>query len=360
MQQKLPLLKTFSMSHETLLIKGDSGVGKSRLARWCHANSKRRYGAFEVLDLATIPDEMKMGALFGWKKGAYTGAMQSNPGAVGRAMEGTLFIDEIDKLSMEAQAGLLQLLDGGYYQPLGDRESLRKADIRFIIGTNANLQTLVREGRFREDLYYRINVLPVNLLPLSQRPDEIVPWAEYMLHRCLQTNQSDRHVTLSSSAKQRLEHCPWPGNLRQLDTIVRRADAICRSENQVKSPAAKHYCIDDTHITQALMMDGSSMLDSRGMSGDSIEKNLQCSMWKTAELFVELAMKKDTQQKKLCLSLADTFKAHVLNVALAKLMDKKLVYQLFGREKAILNRTYQRELRKELERIEEFEHAIGR
>lgn len=354
MEQKLPLLKTFARSQETLLIRGPTGAGKTRIAKWIQANSRQNYQAFEVLDLSTTPDEMKMAALFGWKKGAFTGAAQSNPGAVGRALEGTLFIDEVDKLSLQAQAGLLQLLDEGHYQPLGDTAPARKANIRFIIGTNTNLQALVKKGEFREDLYFRINVLPITLLPLSQRVDEICLWAEFMLSRCAKENGFEGYVALNSATNALLESYSWPGNLRQLETIIRRAFAITRAQ----SHSNKQCEVDVSQIQQALLMEEEDCIGTSLSETGSLEQQLMSSIWNAAEKFVVLAMKKEQQQQKLGLGLTEVFKGCVLKSALSKLMDKKRVYQLFGREKAILNRTYQRELRKELQRLEEIESTL--
>src|SRR5215217_3011408 len=161
MAELLPILRVFALQDETILISGATGAGKSRLARWCHERSNRRAKPFETLDLVTVPEDLQMAELFGWKKGAFTGAVRDAPGSVARADGGTLFIDEIDKLSLKAQAGLLHLLESRSYRPLGEGTGERQADVRFIIGTNADLHAEVRAGRFREDLYYRVNVLPV-------------------------------------------------------------------------------------------------------------------------------------------------------------------------------------------------------
>ncbi|HZI08204.1 MAG TPA: sigma 54-interacting transcriptional regulator, partial [Archangium sp.] len=148
----LPILRVFAQQEETLLVSGPTGAGKSRLARWCHERSGRGAGPFEALDLVTVPEDLQMAELFGWKKGAFTGAVRDNAGSVARAEGGTLFIDEIDKLSLKAQAGLLHLLEERTYRPLGEGAGEKRAEVRFIIGTNADLLGAVRAGRFREDL----------------------------------------------------------------------------------------------------------------------------------------------------------------------------------------------------------------
>jgi len=179
----MPILQVFAQQEETIRISGPTGSGKSRLARWCHNRSARRDGPFEVLDLVTVPDELQMAELFGWRKGAFTGAIRDSRGSVERAQGGTLFIDEIDKLTLKAQAGLLHVLEERAYRRLGDGSEERRADVRFIIGSNADLPQAMREGRFREDLYYRINVLPIRQPPLQERQDEIPLWARYMVQR---------------------------------------------------------------------------------------------------------------------------------------------------------------------------------
>src|SRR4051812_41931635 len=145
-----------------------------------------RYGqSFEVLDILGVPEDLQMAELFGWKRGAFTGAVKDNPGAISRAEKGTLFLDEIDKLSMRAQAGLLRFIEERLYRMLGDDTSTtRRADVQLLVGPNADLKAAVRSGRFREDLYYRVNVLPVRLPPLAERLDELPKWAGYMLSRC--------------------------------------------------------------------------------------------------------------------------------------------------------------------------------
>ena len=135
----IEMLRVFAQQEEPILISGPTGAGKSRLARWCHEQSSSRPNAFEILDLSTVPEELQMAELFGWKKGAFTGAIRDNPGLIARARGGTLFIDEIDNLSPRAQAGLLHVLEDRTYRVLGDNGSEKPAEVRFIIGTNARL-----------------------------------------------------------------------------------------------------------------------------------------------------------------------------------------------------------------------------
>jgi DNA-binding NtrC family response regulator len=220
----IEILRVFVDQEETLIISGPTGAGKSRLARWCHEQSRRKPHPFETLDLLSVPEDLQMAELVGWKRGAFTGATNSMPGALTRAAKGTLFIDEIDKLSLKAQSGLLRMIEERRYRALGDDTNERQVEARFIIGTNADLRALVRNGRFREDLYYRIHVLPVRLPPLAERLDEVPEWAAFMLERC--SGHAKGSVHLTPDAIQALLSHSWPGNLRQLDNVIRRAYAF--------------------------------------------------------------------------------------------------------------------------------------
>jgi MoxR-like ATPase len=338
----LPALKVFARQEETLLISGPTGVGKSRLARWCHEQSSRRRGAFEVLDLVTVPEDLQMAELFGWKKGAFTGAGRDNAGAVARAEGGTLFIDEIDKLSLKAQAGLMRMLEERTYRVLGEDGAGRRADVRFIIGTNANLQDSVREGRFREDLYYRVKVLPISLPPLKDRQDEIARWARYMANRRHQERSPEGHVQLTPAAERLLTAQPWPGNLRQLDNIVRRAYALALVE---RGEAAQALTLEVHHLQQSL-----------GYESDPRDTSLTEALSAAAGAFVSAAQARGPGV--LDLDLADGFRGLVLAVATRRL-GRDEAFRLFGREGFVKSRNHYRTLRREIERLEALYKALG-
>lgn len=216
MQAVVSDLLAFSSRDETVLLRGPTGVGKSSLARACHTASGRT-GAFVSVQLASIPPPLQAGQLFGWRKGAFTGADRAHDGFVAQARAGTLFLDEVDKLPAESQALLLRLLDEGVYRPMGaGRDEL--ADVRFIVGTNADLVAAVRAGRFLEDLLYRIDVLPVSVPPLAERRDEIADWVRHFLR--------DSTQEVEPAAMSLFEQAEWPGNLRQLAAVVSRASAF--------------------------------------------------------------------------------------------------------------------------------------
>jgi len=338
----LPALKVFARQDETLLISGPTGVGKSRLARWCHEQSSRRREAFEVLDLMTVPEELQMAELFGWKKGAFTGAVRDNPGAVTRASGGTLFIDEIDKLSLKAQAGLLHVLEERTYRMLGEDGAERRADARFIIGTNANLQASVRAGRFREDLYYRIKVLPISLPPLRDRQDEIARWARYMAERRHRERYPEGQIRLTRASEQLLTAQPWPGNLRQLDNIVRRAYALA--------------LVDRGDTAQALTLEVHHFQQSLGYESDPMAQALTEVLTAAAGAFVSAAQARGPGA--LDLDLADSFRGLVLAVA-ARRLGREEAFRLLGRESLVKSRNHYRTLRREMERLEALYKTLG-
>jgi len=339
----MPALRVFARQEETLLISGPTGAGKSRLARWSHEQSNRRRRPFEVLDLMTVPEELQMAELFGWKKGAFTGAVRDNAGAVARAESGTLFIDEIDKLSLKAQAGLLHVLEERAYRVLGEEGPERRADVRFIIGTNANLQASVKAGRFREDLYYRIKVLPVSIPPLKERLDEVAPWAHYMANRRHRERHPEGKVQLTQAAEGMLTAQPWPGNLRQLDNVVRRAYAFALVDYD---DSATDFTVEARHFEQAL--------------GYETDSQAQQPVWEVlsaaANAFVSAA--KARGPAALDLDLADAFRGLVLAMATRR-FGRDEAFRLLGRESLVKGRNQSRTLRRELEKVDTLYKLLG-
>jgi DNA-binding NtrC family response regulator len=342
MANLMAVLRVFAQQEETLLISGPTGAGKSRLARWCHERSPRRQRRFESLDLMTIPEELQMAELFGWRKGAFTGAVRDNAGCLARAEGGTLFIDEIDKLSLKAQAGLLHVLEERTYRALGDAGSEQRANVRFIIGTNANLLESVRRGTFREDLYYRINVLPVRLPALEERRDEIGPWARYMLARHHREKRPERGARLAPEAERWLARGNWPGNLRQLDNLVRRAYTLALVEQGSTTPELE---VSEAHIQQALTYEGG------GQQGSFLVE----SLCQAARAFVVEARRREDP---LDIDLAESLRGFVLAEAVQQ-VGREEAFRLVGRESLVKSRNHQKALKQELKKAEALCREVG-
>lgn len=350
MQPLVDLLDGFARLDETLLIMGPTGAGKSRMAAWCHARSGRG-GGFQTVDLLSVPEDMQMAELFGWKRGSFTGAVQDRVGCVALSEGGTLFIDEIDKLSMKAQAGLLTLLETRQYRVLGDPGQARAADVRFVVGTNTDLAAAVARGRFREDLYYRINVLPVRLPPLAERGDEIEAWARFMLERRHQHAGARSAAHLSAEAALVLARKPWPGNLRQLDNIIRRAYAVALAD---RGHPAEDLWIGLRHVEHALSLD----------TTDTSPSLMHCLRRAAGEFFAE-ARRRAARGQSLDLQHATAFPGLVIEAGMQELGDLKQTYEVLGHEHLVKSRNHQREYRREREKVERLaesldEHLDGR
>ncbi len=227
-QKVFNLIATVSPTESTVLITGETGTGKELVARAIHYNSPRREGPFVVVDCGTIPDNLIEAELFGYLKGAFTGAADSQKGLVEIARKGTLFLDEIGNLHLNLQSKLLRLIQEREYRPVGGRELLR-ADIRIIAATNKDLYSLVKEGSFREDLFYRLNIFPIHLPPLRERKEDIPVLSYYFIKKY--SKELDKRVShISAEAMKELLLHDWPGNIRELENVIHRAVILSRNE----------------------------------------------------------------------------------------------------------------------------------
>lgn len=208
-------------SDSTVLISGESGTGKEVLARYIHQHSPRAGQPFVAINCAAIPENMLEAILFGHEKGAFTGAVASAPGKFEQANGGTLLLDEISEMELGLQAKLLRVLQEREVERVGGRKTIA-LDVRVIATTNRDLAESVREGRFREDLYYRLTVFPMHWQPLRERPLDILPLAGHLLRKhCRKMKLTG--ITLADDAREALVRHPWPGNVRELDNAIQRA-----------------------------------------------------------------------------------------------------------------------------------------
>ena len=221
----VPLL---SMSKSTVLISGETGTGKELFARAIHYSGERRGKPFVPVNCAALPDHLIENELFGHTKGAFTGALLEKQGLFHEADGGTLFLDEINSLSMGAQSKLLRVLQDQEFRPLGSTKS-RSVDVKIIAATNTDLRYLVETRQFREDLFYRLNVLSVSLPPLRDRKEDILLLAGHFLKVYTKEFRSGA-ITIGHSAKAKLMDYAWPGNIRELQSVIQRAVAMASGE----------------------------------------------------------------------------------------------------------------------------------
>jgi two-component system response regulator FlrC len=204
----------------TVTIMGESGCGKEVIARFIHQQSPRRDEPFVAINCAAIPENMLEAVLFGHEKGAFTGATHAHAGKFEQANDGTLLLDEISEMDMSLQAKLLRVIQEKEVERIGGRKVI-PLNVRVLATTNRDLKQYVTDGRFREDLYYRLNVFPLHIAPLRQRRDDILPLAEMAIRRHVIASQTT--VTLSPGAEARLLAYDWPGNVRELENLVQRS-----------------------------------------------------------------------------------------------------------------------------------------
>jgi two-component system, NtrC family, nitrogen regulation response regulator GlnG len=227
MQEIYRVLARLTQTDLTVTINGESGTGKELVARVLHNFGKRKHGPFVALNMAAIPRELIESELFGHEKGAFTGAMQRATGRFEQAEGGTLFLDEIGDMPMEAQTRLLRVLQEGEYMTVGGRTPI-KSNVRIVAATHRDLMAQIQQGLFREDLYYRLNVVPLRLPPLRERMDDIGDLARHFLRQAAKSGLGDKSI--ATAAVDRLKAHSWPGNVRELENFIRRLAAL-RSED---------------------------------------------------------------------------------------------------------------------------------
>jgi hydrogenase-4 transcriptional activator len=232
-QELLGTTKRIAPSNITVLITGETGTGKELFARALHDSSPRSQKPFIPYNCSAVSKEMLDAQLFGYRRGAFTGATEAFPGVIRAAAGGTLFLDEIGEVALDVQPKLLRFLESGEIHPLGETRPI-PVDVRVVAATNANLEQMVDEGRFREDLFYRLNVVRLHVPPLRERREEIPPLVQHYLDKC----SRESHKTGIRVADETMEYLilyKWPGNVRRLANEIRRLVALAES-NAVLMP----------------------------------------------------------------------------------------------------------------------------
>ena len=273
----LDVIRQAAMSQATVLLLGESGTGKELFARALHEHSPRAQGPFVPINCAAIPESILESELFGYERGAFTGAVARKEGRIERAQNGTLFLDEVGELSFGVQAKLLRVLQEGEIERLGGTQVI-KVDTRVVAATNRDLTTAVREGKFREDLFYRLNVIQVVLPPLRDRIEDIGLLADHFIARSSAKN--GRAVRgLTHAAVRALEAYAWPGNVRELENAIERAVVLSRGAeldiddlpDSVRRASALRAAGASGALQPALALDGRTLSIPLGTTMEDIE-----------------------------------------------------------------------------------------
>ncbi|HVS54279.1 MAG TPA: sigma 54-interacting transcriptional regulator, partial [Opitutaceae bacterium] len=220
MREVRSLIERVADTDVTVLVRGESGTGKELVARAIHEASPRHDRTFVKVNCAALPAELLESELFGFERGAFTGAIQHKPGKFEFAHHGTMFLDEISEMGAALQSKLLQVLQDGEFARLGGRQDVR-VDVRVVAATNRDLETAVDEGQFREDLFFRLNVVCITMPPLRQRREEIPLLTDYFLHRYA-SHYNRPPLALATDTLRLFDEYDWPGNVRELENLVKR------------------------------------------------------------------------------------------------------------------------------------------
>jgi two-component system nitrogen regulation response regulator GlnG len=265
MQEIYRVLARLMSTDLTVLISGESGTGKELVARALHEYGKRRNGPFVAINMAAIPRELIESELFGHEKGAFTGANTRYAGRFEQADGGTLFLDEIGDMPIDAQTRLLRVLQEGEFTTVGGRTPIR-ANVRIVAATHRDLGRLVSQGLFREDLYYRLNVVPLRLPPLRERSDDIPDLVRHFL--ALATAEGLPAKAVDNAAMERLKRHRWPGNVRELENVVRRFAALYSQETITAD-------VVEAEIAEAGPANAGNAVDEEESLNDAVERHLR-------------------------------------------------------------------------------------
>jgi DNA-binding NtrC family response regulator len=293
MRQVIESIRQVAKSDATVLIEGESGTGKELVARAIHANSRRRDQGFVAINCGALPETLLESELFGYVKGAFTGAMDTRKGLFEEAHEGTLLLDEIGETSPAFQVKLLRALQEGEIRRVGDNKPIT-VDVRIIAASNQDIKNMVEAGRFRTDLYYRVNVIPIRLPPLRERKDDILPLAEFFIKRHAEKRPGAiprlGHDTIAV-----LEAYPWPGNVRELENAIERALVLARADTIEPRDLPQEI----QTINQVMPSPNHNPLSMKEMEMHHIIRILQSSNWNQTEAAKILGIGYNTLWRKL-------------------------------------------------------------
>jgi DNA-binding NtrC family response regulator len=288
MQGVYRIVEAVAASTATVFITGESGTGKELTASAVHQLSSRNTGTFHAINCGAIPGELMESALFGHVKGAFTGAIQAREGAAAIAHGGTLFLDEICEMDLELQTKMLRFIQTGEYQKVGS-DKIETADVRFVCATNRDPLAEVAAGRFREDLYYRLHVVPIELPPLRERGEDILTIAEHFL-KTFNDFEGKQFERFSASAARTLMAYPWPGNVRELQNVVQ--NAVVLNDDQVVDASMLAIARPQTRaqISQSIETKPTPALIAAPPPTMSSTKNAIAPLWLTEKQAIEAAI----------------------------------------------------------------------
>jgi DNA-binding NtrC family response regulator len=298
MQAVMRQASQLAQSDSTVLITGESGTGKELVARALYQQGSRRAGKFVPVNCAALPETILESELFGHRKGAFTGAATDKKGLLEEAHRGVLFLDEIGEMPASMQVRLLRFLQGGEVRRVGDTET-RRVDVRLVAATHRTLEDEVARGTFRQDFYYRINVINLRVPPLRERPDDVPPLAEYFLHRF--ALRLRRRVTgFTPQAMDRLVSYRWPGNVRELENAIERAANVASGEiiTEADLPAAVTVSAPATGDESGEAVAGVS-LEPGDIERDRLLAALERTRWNQSRAAEQLGMSRTTLWRKM-------------------------------------------------------------
>ena len=274
MLELFKVLETVSNTTSTILLTGETGTGKELVARAIHHNSSRAQERFVPLNCGAIPETLLETELFGHVKGAFTGAIANRPGRLEQADRGTLFLDEIGTMSTNLQSKLLRVLQEREFERVGDAQST-KVDVRFIAATNSDLAEMIELGRFREDLFYRLNVIPIHLPPLRDRREDVPLLVQRFINKLGQEQEPARaNIRISQEAMRRIMAFDWPGNIRQLENTIERILVLTPGQSQIDTSDLPLELQETNRVTTS----SSVSLPENGIDLQNYLRNLERSL----------------------------------------------------------------------------------